>query len=347
MGLTWASHVSLFIPSPLSSPLSSPLFSVSICSLPWEQLSRGERSRWSGGARSRRDGEGRQWAEWGDGEVERRWVEKATREMAVETAVARWKASEEMGSALHAVASRRRCSTHCSSFPLCIVGGKNRWSPRTAVTKEKLSRREPGRRTTSSSTLSRAACRLAVPHRMASSSDDDDAATPSGTVKRLADDDDGFEEEEHHLFLFPISSIFAPLGSRVAPCLRTAPTPLRVVGPDGEWCAPLSATAPTTASPRRAGPSAVGSGTKREEWPPPSHLLPSRSIPTSPSPAAPTPSLDGGCGLCYHCFLFSHVAGRHHSLPLPLRPAGSTPPASQPTRRQRREREGEEGKERG
>uniref|UniRef100_A0A0E0QZS0 Uncharacterized protein n=1 Tax=Oryza rufipogon TaxID=4529 RepID=A0A0E0QZS0_ORYRU len=56
--------------------------------------------------------------------------------MAVETTVARWKASEEMGSALHAVVSRRRCSKHCSSSPLCVVGGKNRRSPRTAGEKE-------------------------------------------------------------------------------------------------------------------------------------------------------------------------------------------------------------------
>lgn len=66
--------------------------------------------------------------ERGGGEVERRRAEKATREMAVKIGVARWKASVEMGSALHAVAFHRRCSTRpatrCSLSLLCVVGGK-------------------------------------------------------------------------------------------------------------------------------------------------------------------------------------------------------------------------------
>uniref|UniRef100_A0A0D3FLW5 Uncharacterized protein n=1 Tax=Oryza barthii TaxID=65489 RepID=A0A0D3FLW5_9ORYZ len=115
---------------------------------------------------------------------------------------------------------------------------------------------------------------MTLPHRRAPSSRVEQAG------RRLADDDDGFEEEEHHLFLFPISSIFAPLGSKVAPCLRTAPTPLRVVGPNGERCAPPSATAPTTAPPCRAGR-------------PPSAAAPRgrNGRPVSPSPIAVDPHL--------------------------------------------------------
>ncbi|KAF2948444.1 hypothetical protein DAI22_01g035908 [Oryza sativa Japonica Group] len=120
------------------------------------------------------------------------------------------------------------------------------------------------------------------------------------------DDDDGFEEEEedaHHLFLFPVPSIFAP------PSLATSAAADGC--PDGE----PRATHGWPRRPNAALRTAIGSGAhscgptlcwavrrrqrRREEG---------TIAPTSPSPAAPAPSLDGGCGLCYRCFLFSRAA---------------------------------------
>lgn len=126
MGPTWAPHVSLFIPSSLSSAL----FSVPIHSFPWEQPSRGERIRGSGDARRRRDGAGRRRggaAAGGEGD--------------------KGDGGEDRGGAVEGVsgdgerAPRRRVSSsllHATSHALLLVPAlrrrwKDRRSPRTAV----------------------------------------------------------------------------------------------------------------------------------------------------------------------------------------------------------------------
>ncbi len=134
-------------------------------------------------------------------------------------------------------------------------------------------------------------------------------------------------------------------GSRAAPCLRAAPTLLRTVSPDGEPRATHGW--PTAAPPHCAG--AARRQPRRQEG--------GTVAPTSPSPMAVNPHL-----------AFSrrprHLTRQRLWPLLPLLPLLSCHPAAAcrrppslsslpfrpadwPARRQRRERKGEEGKERG